>query len=75
MPIFEYKCTVCGKVFESYLSSQSDIFISQKCPKPSCNGMGSKIYSSFSIGNAHEQEIPVSQDKFAVLIAGIVRKD
>lgn len=77
MPIYEYKCDVCGRVFDKYCCDQIDVLIIQKCPEPSCNGIGSKIYSSFSIGKAYEEKIPpVSQDeKIAVLIVDIIKTD
>ena len=40
MPIYEYKCKVCGHVFEEKHSTQE---IREKCPK--CKGEIAKVFS------------------------------
>lgn len=60
MPVYEYKCNQCGKVFDRYFSKIEDSFITQKCPKHECNGTGEKIYSTFSLGTS--QESPQTQE-------------
>jgi len=49
MPIYEYKCSECGNVFE-HLSFRSDSEDSVQCP--SCGGEEAhKILSTFSSGS------------------------
>lgn len=52
MPIYEYKCEQCNKVFEEFIRTDSDLK-NLKCP--SCNSNNLKkimsLYSAFGLSN------------------------
>jgi len=43
MPIHEYKCEDCGKIFEDVTMNMESVKDSKKCPK--CKGKAKKIVS------------------------------
>ena len=54
MPIFEYECDKCKKIFELLVRNNEDV---QKCPE--CGGKKiTKLVSSFSASNSSANECP-----------------
>ncbi len=45
MPIYEYRCDVCGKLFEEIINKISPPDFSH-CADASCDGVGKKLISS-----------------------------
>lgn len=45
MPIYEYQCNKCGRIYEELVQSSDDSIDNRLCVKPKCDGVGKRIMS------------------------------